>query len=52
MDKRKNVNSNKKKLADIITDMVDEGSEGITTLSKDPEAKYESIGEKIPEKTS
>jgi hypothetical protein len=38
----------KKELAGILTNMIDEGSEGVTTISEDPEAKYESIAEKEP----
>lgn len=40
----------KEEIASIIKDMIDNGSEGVTTLSKDPEAKYESITEKEPGK--
>jgi DNA-binding ferritin-like protein len=38
----------KQELINAVTNMIDEGSEKVTTLSKDPEAKYESIGEKEP----
>jgi hypothetical protein len=47
---RKEQENKKEELASVIKDMIDEGSEGVTTLSKDPEAKYESITEKEPGK--
>lgn len=40
----------KKELADIITNMIDEGSEEVKTLSDDPEAKYEARAYKEPGK--
>ncbi|MBL4936411.1 hypothetical protein JK636_11630 [Clostridium sp. YIM B02515] len=45
-----NINEKKKKseIEDAITDMINEGSEGVTTLSKDVEAKYESRADKVP----
>ncbi|ERI94581.1 hypothetical protein HMPREF1982_00888 [Clostridiales bacterium oral taxon 876 str. F0540] len=44
------INEKKKKaeIEDAITDMINEGSEGVTTLSKDVEAKYESRAYKVP----
>jgi hypothetical protein len=47
---RKEQENKKEELASVIKDMIDKGSEGVTTLSKDPEAKYESITEKEPGK--
>jgi hypothetical protein len=47
----KSKEKSKKELAGIITNMIDEGSEDVTTLSEDPEAKYESIAEKEPGKS-
>jgi hypothetical protein len=38
----------KQELINAITNMIDEGSEKVTTLSRESEAKYESIGEKEP----
>jgi hypothetical protein len=49
MNKRNIENKNKSHIEKAITNMIDEGSEDVTTLSKDVEAKYESIGEKIPD---
>lgn len=46
MDNRK-ING-KHKLEKAIVDMIDEGSEDVTTLSRDTEAKYESISDKEP----
>ncbi len=45
-------NEDKQDLAAVISNMIDEGSEGVTTLSGDPEAKYESIAEKEPGKNN
>jgi hypothetical protein len=50
MDKKKYTNENKTYIEEVITNMIDEGSEKVTTLSEDPEAKYESIGKKVPKK--
>ena len=38
----------KQELVNAVTNMIDKGSEKVTTLSEDSEAKYESIGEKKP----
>jgi biopolymer transport protein ExbD len=46
MNKRKV--RHEQKLVSAITNMIDEGSEEVTTLSEDTEAKYESIAEKVP----
>ena len=46
MDKREVSKKDKKEIAEAITDMIDKGSEGVTTLSEDPEAKYEAIDSK------
>lgn len=48
MNKRKHKSENNEYIEEIITNMIDEGSEDVTTLSKDVEAKYEAIGEKTP----
>lgn len=47
---KKHTNENKAYIEEVITNMIEEGSEKVTTLSEDPEAKYESIGKKILEK--
>lgn len=46
--KEKQKHRNKRKIAHELAEMLDEGSENVTTLSADPEAKYESIAELIP----
>jgi DNA-binding ferritin-like protein len=50
MEKRDSRNERKEEIAEAIVDMIDDGSEGVTTLSNSPEAKYESIDEKTPGK--
>lgn len=46
MNKSKQSSEDKIHLEKILTDMIDTGSDHVTTLSKNPEAKYESIEEK------
>jgi DNA-binding ferritin-like protein len=48
MSKEKKEEKSKRKIAHELVEMIDEGSENVTTLSADPEAKYESIAELIP----
>jgi hypothetical protein len=45
--KKKN-SKDKQELINAVTNMIDDGSEKVTTISEDPETKYESIGEKDP----
>jgi hypothetical protein len=42
----------KQELVNAVTNVINEGSAKITTLSEDPEAKYESISEKEPGRDS
>jgi hypothetical protein len=48
MNERHLKGNSKKELADALINIISEGSENVTTLSDDPEAKYESIAEKVP----
>lgn len=41
--KNKRKVKNNEEIEKAITNMIDDGSEGVTTLSSDPEAKYEAI---------
>lgn len=47
MDERKNTEKHKEEIEKAITNVINEGSEDVTTLSEAPEAKYEAIDEKI-----
>lgn len=50
MDSKRAHDKEKKKIQNVIVDMIDEGSDKVTTISESAEAKYESIGTEEPGK--
>lgn len=46
MSKRKSDKKHKEEIENALVNVIEEGSEGVTTLSRDVEAKYESIDSK------
>lgn len=46
--RKSNDNEKKGKIAKLITEAIDEGSEHVTSLSENPSSELESIGPKEP----